>query len=66
MANSRVYLKSEAGGTTVVFRDTSATSGNLLLPASGTVEQYTWINKIREISNEAEINGTELGDILWQ
>ena len=37
MANSRVYLKSEAGGTTVVSRDTTAASGNLVLPASGNV-----------------------------
>lgn len=37
MANSKIYLKSEAGGTTVVSRDTSATSGNLVLPASGNV-----------------------------
>lgn len=37
MANSRIYFKSEAGGTTVVSRDTTATSGNLVLPASGNV-----------------------------
>lgn len=37
MANSRIYFKSEAGGTTVVSRDTKATSGNLVLPASGKV-----------------------------
>jgi len=28
MANSRIYFKSEAGGTTVVSRGTTATSGN--------------------------------------
>ena len=37
MANSKIYLKSEAGGTTVLSRDTTATSGNLVLPASGNV-----------------------------
>ena len=37
MANSRIYLKSEAGGTTVLSRDTTANSGNLVLPASGNV-----------------------------
>lgn len=35
MVDSRIYFKSEAGGTTVVSRDTTATSGNLVLPASG-------------------------------
>ena len=29
-------------------------------------EQYEWIDRIRAISNEAEENGTQLGDILWQ
>lgn len=28
-------------------------------------EQYDWIDRIRAISNEAEINGTQLGDIVW-
>ena len=28
-------------------------------------EQYAWIDRIREISNEAEANGTQLGDIVW-
>lgn len=37
MANSRIYFKSEAGGTTTLSRDTSANSGNLVLPASGNV-----------------------------
>lgn len=37
MANSRIYLKSEAGGTTVLSRDTTANSGNLVLPAGGNV-----------------------------
>lgn len=37
MANSRIYLKSEAGGTTTLSRDTSSNSGNLVLPASGNV-----------------------------
>jgi hypothetical protein len=26
---------------------------------------YTYIDRIRDISNEAEINGTELEDINW-
>ena len=37
MANSRIYFKSESGGTTTLSRDTSANSGNLVLPASGNV-----------------------------
>lgn len=37
MANSRIYFKNEAGGTTVISRDTTSTSGNLVLPASGNV-----------------------------
>lgn len=28
-------------------------------------EQYEWIDRIRAISNEAEANGTQLGDIVW-
>lgn len=28
-------------------------------------EQYEWIDRIREISNQAEINWTQLGDIVW-
>ena len=28
-------------------------------------EQYEWIDKIRVISNDAEANGTQLGDIVW-
>ena len=30
------------------------------------VEQYEWIDRIRAISNEAEANGTQLGDIVWE
>lgn len=30
------------------------------------IEQYAWIDRIRDISNEAEINGTQLGDIIWE
>ena len=30
------------------------------------IEQYSWIDRIRAISNEAETNGTQLGDILWK
>lgn len=37
MANSKIYFKSEAGGTTTLSRDTTANSGNLVLPASGNV-----------------------------
>ena len=29
-------------------------------------EQYAWIDRIRAVSNEAEANGTQLGDIIWQ
>ena len=29
-------------------------------------EQYEWIDRIRVVSNEAELNGTQLGDIVWQ
>ena len=29
-------------------------------------EQYEWIDRIRAISNEAEANGTQLGDIVWE
>ena len=29
------------------------------------VEQYAWIDRIREISNEAEANGIQLEDIVW-
>lgn len=29
-------------------------------------EQYEWIDRIRSISNEAEANGIQLGDIVWQ
>ena len=28
-------------------------------------EQYAWIDRIREISNEAEASGTQLEDIVW-
>lgn len=28
-------------------------------------EQYTWIDRIREISNEAEANRIQLEDIVW-
>lgn len=27
--------------------------------------EYAWIDNIREISNQAELNGTALDDILW-
>ena len=30
------------------------------------IEQYKWIDRIRTISNEAELNGTQLGDIVWE
>lgn len=29
-------------------------------------EQYEWIDKIRVISNDAEINRTQLSDIVWE
>lgn len=28
-------------------------------------EQYDWIDRIREISNEVEVNGTQLEDVVW-
>ena len=27
---------------------------------------YAWIDRIRQISNEAEVNGTRLEDIIWE
>ena len=30
------------------------------------ISEYAWIDRIRQISNEAEINGTNLEDIIWE
>lgn len=32
MLSNKIYFKSEAGGTTILSRDTTANSGNLALP----------------------------------
>ena len=29
-------------------------------------EQYAWLDRIRDISNEAEANGAQVGDIVWE
>ena len=58
-------IKSEAGS---IIRSRYSIEWQLNHPRVDAtyVEQYLWIDRIRAISNEAELNGIEIGDILWQ
>ena len=57
-------IKAEAGS---IIRNRYSIEWQLNYPRADATyaEQYAWIDRIREISNEAEANGTQLGDIVW-
>ncbi len=57
-------IKSEAGS---IIRNRYSIEWQLNHPRVDATyaEQYEWIDRIRAISNEAEANGTQLGDIVW-
>ena len=58
-------IKAEAGS---IIRNRYSIEWQLNHPRvdSTYAEQYVWIDRIRDISNEAEANGTQLGDIIWE
>ena len=58
-------IKAEAGS---IIRNRYSIEWQLNHPRvdSTYAEQYAWIDRIRAISNEAEANGTQLGDIVWE
>ena len=58
-------IKAEAGS---IIRNRYSIEWQLNYPRVDATyaEQYAWIDRIRAISNEAEANGTQLGDIVWE
>lgn len=64
-SNRIAEIKAEAGS---IIKNKYSIEWQLNHPRvdSTYAEQYAWIDRIRAISNEAEINGTQLGDIVWE